>query len=117
MCHQINTIAKNYNGDLCFCENCQLYRLVFNNICIEFNEKELLAFQSFVSNVEVEYWEAKYDRIAMKRKIHIQSTQQNLSLLFNRQEFASLKELVLQKTKKPFTKLSLMDIDYTYFLN
>ncbi|GAB1856511.1 hypothetical protein MHTCC0001_13460 [Flavobacteriaceae bacterium MHTCC 0001] len=115
MCHQV--IAKNYNGHLAFCKSCNTYNLLFNNISIEFNEKELFAFQKFVGELEVDYWLERYDRTATKRKIPIQTLQQNLILVFNRQEFASLKDLVLQKTKKPFSQLSVLDVDYIFFLN
>jgi hypothetical protein len=117
MCHQVKTIAKNCNGQLSYCENCKVYHLTFNNIYIEFTKKELMSFQKFVKDIEVEYWETKYDRMVMKRKIPIQTMQQNLSMMFNRQELESLQELILQRTKKPFNNLSVLDIDYTFFLN
>lgn len=115
MCHKV--IAKNCNGQLAYCESCQLYNLLFNNISIEFTKKELQVFQSFVRELEVEYWQAMYDRTPVKRKIPIQTLQNNLTLVFNRQEFSALKDLVLQKTKKPFTALSVPDVDYVFFLN
>lgn len=117
MCHRVKTIAKNCDGQLSFCTNCQVYHLTFNNIYIEFTPKELVAFRKYVSEIEVDYWEAKYERVVMKRKIPIQTMQQNLSMMFNKQELESLKDLIMQKTQKPFENIALLDIDYIFFLN
>ncbi|MFY0714965.1 hypothetical protein J1D01_14920 [Seonamhaeicola sp. NFXS20] len=117
MCHQITTLAKNCLGKLSFCEDCQIYRLLFNNISIDFTEKELLIFQKFIKDLDIEYWCSKYNQTGIKRKIPIQTLQQNLSLVFNKQEFNSFKELVLLETKKPFSTLSVADVDYIFFLN
>ncbi len=117
MCHQTHTIAKNCHGQLSYCEGCQMYRLTFNNICIELNEEELDSFQKFLRAIDVDYWETKYERTAMTRKIPIQTVQHNLTIMLNKQELQALKDLVLQNTKKPFSKLSVPDIDYLFFLN
>ncbi|AUP80629.1 DUF6686 family protein [Flavivirga eckloniae] len=116
MCCQ-NTIAKNYSGQLSFCEDCQIYRLTFNNICIEFDEQEFSSFQMFLEAIDVDYWETKYERTAMGRKIPIQTIQHNLTIILNKQELEALKDLVMLKTKKPFNELSVIDIDYLFFLN
>ena len=117
MCHKIKTIAKNCNGQLSFCETCKMYHLTFSNLYIEFTPKELESFKRYVSGIDVEYWEMKYERMVIKRKIPIQTMQQNLSMMFNRQELESLKDLILQKTQKPFENIKLLDIDYIFFLN
>lgn len=117
MCHQIKIIAKNCNGQLSFCEGCKVYHLTFNNIYIEFIKKELKAFQQYVDSIEVEYWETKYDRMVINRKIPIGTMQQNLSMMFNRQELESLKDLIFWDTKKPNESLTVLDIDYALFLN
>ncbi|MBL4663007.1 MAG: hypothetical protein JKY22_05525 [Flavobacteriaceae bacterium] len=75
------------------------------------------SFQEFVKEIDVEYWETKYDGMVMKRKIPIQTIQKNLSMVFNRQELESLTNLIMQATKKPFNNLSVLDIDYIFFLN
>jgi hypothetical protein len=75
------------------------------------------SFEKFVDHVEVDYWETKYNKTVLQRKIPIQTIQQNLTLVFNKQEFYALKQLVKQRTKKPFDALNLLDIDHTFFLN
>lgn len=117
MCHRVKTIAKNCDGSLSFCESCNIYHLTFNNLYIEFTPKEMKSFQKFVSEIEIDYWETKYERSVMKRKIPINTLQRNLSMIFNKQEIQSLKNLILLNTKPPFSKLSALDIDYIYFLN
>tara|TARA_B100000902_G_C27021891_1_gene770040 strand:+ start:339 stop:692 length:354 start_codon:yes stop_codon:yes gene_type:complete len=117
MCDQIKTLAKNYNGKLSFCENCELYQLIFNNIYIEFSIKEFELFKNFVAPIEVEYWEHKNENLIIKRKISIGTLQENLSLIFCKQELKSLKDLVSRNTKRPYEKISLIDIDYNLLLN
>ncbi|MFT4848139.1 MAG: hypothetical protein ACI83B_000665 [Sediminicola sp.] len=117
MCHQIKTIAKNCNGELTYCENCKVYHLTFNNLYIELTSQNMTSFQKFVNSIEVDYWEMKYEGMPMKRKIPIQTLQQNLSMMFNRQELQSLKDLIFQNTKMADKNLSLLDIDYMLFLN
>jgi len=117
MCHQIKTIAKNCNGQLSYCRNCKIYHLTFTNIYIELTQKEMQSFQQYISGVDIEYWEAKYDTMPIKRKIVVNTLQSNLSILFNRSELNSFKELLFQNTKKSNQYLNVLDIDYTLFLN
>jgi hypothetical protein len=117
MCHQIKTIAKNCNGQLSFCKGCNCFHLDFNNITLKLRKKDLKAFKQFLESIEVEYWEAKYERQVMKRKIPIPTAQENLVLMFNKQELESLKDLVFLRTTKYTDPLSVLDIDYTLFLN
>ena len=117
MCEQIITLAKNYNGQLSYCEDCRVYHFTFNNIYIEFTKKELQLFKKYVSNIEVEYWETKNKTIIIKRKIPIGTMQENLSMIFNKQELKSLKDLIFQNTIRSNEKISVLDIDYTLLLN
>jgi hypothetical protein len=117
MCHKTITLAKNCDGQLSFCKTCILYHLTFNNIRIEFTKRELQIFIDHVNGIEAAYWESRYERTVVQRKITIQTMQQNLTLVFNKQELMSLKTLLNQTTKKPFEKLNVMDVDYLFFLN
>lgn len=117
MCHKIKTIAKNCYGQLSFCRDCKVYHLTFNNIYIELTKREMKAFQDYVTEINIEYWEDKYDTMPIKRKIVIKTMQHNLSLLFNRSELAAFKSLLFEHTKKPGCPLRVFEIDYTLFLN
>lgn len=117
MCYEIKTIAKNINGHLSFCENCKMYHLTFNNIYIELTREQLEAFKNYIAGVDIEYWESKYDSMPIKRKIVVNTQQQNLSILFNRGELHSFKELLFQRTKDLDRTLTVLDIDYTLFIN
>ncbi|WP_394746944.1 DUF6686 family protein [Spongiimicrobium salis] len=117
MCSQVKTIAKNGYGQLSFCRSCNVFHLTFNNIYIEFTTGEMEAFQKFVRGIDVEYWETRYDQMPVERKIPIQTMQHNLSMIFNKQELEALKDLVLERTTKPFSKIGTLDIDYIFFLN
>ena len=117
MCIHGKPIILNYKGLISFCEKCKLYHLIFNNIYIDFTPSELIAFQNVVEDINLEYWETKYCGKLLRRKIPIQTSQQNLCLIFNRNELDSLKELISFNIKNPFRILSVLDIDYNPFLN
>jgi hypothetical protein len=117
MCHQIKTIAKNCNGQLSYCKRCKVYHLAFNNIYLELTKKEMLSFQKYVSEIDIEYWETKYDSMPIKRKIVINTLQSGLSMIFNRSELDSLKDLLSKNTKSVNDTLTVSDIDYILFLN
>ena len=118
MCHNIKIIAKVKSGQLFMCSQCQTYHLEFNNIYLEFNKKEFEQFKSYILEIEMDYWECKYARSKIKRKIPIPSIQSNLVLMFKRQEIKELRVLLSGASKDVFnTFLSLNDIDYTLILN
>lgn len=117
MCNHTTTLSKNCYGKLTYCSTCGTYQLNFNNIYLEFTVREIRSFKNFLNEIEIEYWDTKYDRTIVTRKIPIQTMQQNLSLVFNKQELSALKALVNQDTKKPFETLGVLDIDYIFFLN
>jgi len=117
MCHNIKTLSKNLNGQFAHCKSCNVYHLYFNNIYLEFTPREMKAFKRFVSEIDVEYWESCCQRATLKRKIPIQTMQQNLAMVFNQQELKSLKDLIFEHTKRPNAPLNVTEIDYTSYLN
>src|SRR5690606_7775584 len=117
MCHKINTLSKNCHGQLDYCSHCNVFQLHFNNIYIEFTQRELKAFQKFVVEIDIEYWKACCGRAFLKRKIPIQTVQQNLVLMFDQQELNSLKDIIFQHAPKPNITISVSEIDYNTYLN
>lgn len=117
MCHNVKILSKNFNGQFAHCKSCNLYHLYFNNIYLEFTPREMKAFKQFVSEIDVKYWESYCQRAMLKRKIPIQTMQQNLTMVFTQQELESLKDLIFEHTKKPNVTLTVTEIDYTSFLN
>lgn len=117
MRHEIKTLAKNCHGQLGYCSNCNVYHLYFNNIYLELTPPELSAFGKFVAEIDVDHWESCCGRTLLKRKIPIQTMQQNLALMFNQQELSALKEIIFRHTAKPNMPITVSEIDYTTFLN
>lgn len=117
MCHIRKTLSQNSYGHLAHCEQCQLYHLQFNNIHLEFTFKELEAFKRFVTEIDVDYWESCCQRATLKRRIPIQTLQQNLAMVFNRQELESLKALVFGGQKVMEATLRAHEIDYIHVFN
>lgn len=115
MCHSLKTISKVKSGELTFCESCNCYHLEFNNLYFELSSFDLKKLKKFLLEIDIEYWEVNYAHTIFKRKIPITSVNQNIVLMFNRQEIEELKTLVLEK--KPETVLNVDDIDYQFILN
>tara|TARA_R100001369_G_scaffold26133_1_gene47268 strand:- start:182 stop:544 length:363 start_codon:yes stop_codon:yes gene_type:complete len=120
MCQSIKVLSQVKSGELLFCEDCELFHLVFNNLFFALNTKELENLKSYVDGLEVGYWEHKYACSRMRRKIPLPLTQENLVIMFNRQEVAELRVLLAYKDKnknEPIEFLSIDDIDYNVMLN
>jgi len=118
MCKYLKTLSKVKSGKLSICCQCQLYHLEFNNIYLELNKNEFEHFKTYVLNIDMDYWEQKYAHLITKRKIPIPSIQQNLVLMFNREEIKELKTLLIYNRYNAFEDfINTPDIDYTLILN
>lgn len=115
MCHSLRTISKVKSGELTFCETCNTYHLEFNNIYFELNSNHLKRLKNFLLEIDIDYWEENYAYSKLRRKIPITSLNQNVILMFNRQEIEELKILVLKNNADSF--LGVDDIDYQFILN
>ncbi|ANH60750.1 DUF6686 family protein [Dokdonia donghaensis] len=116
MCTNLKTLSKNIEGELSYCQGCKVYHLYFNNIYLQFTPREFKAFTKFVFEIDIDYWEASCQRTLLKRKIPIQSMQQNLAMVFNQSEVNALKDLLKVRTKTN-RLLKPHEIDYISFLN
>ena len=70
--------------------------------------------------IRVDYWEEKYACPKMRRKIPLPSTQDNLIMMFNRQEIVELRVLLGQYKHQlglPVRFLNVDDVDYMLCLN
>lgn len=118
MCYGIKTLSKGKSGELSLCTQCGIYHLEFNNIYLEFNKKEFEQFKAYILDIEIDYWECKYASAKVKRKIPIPSMQQNLVLMFKRQEIKELQMLLTTSVQDVFNScISITDIDYKFILN
>ncbi|WP_194766882.1 DUF6686 family protein [Tamlana sp. I1] len=119
MCNNhIKVLSKVKSGELSLCIKCQVYHLEFNNIYLELNKNEFMQFKNYLNTIEIDYWEHKYACAKVKRKIPIPSMQNNLVLMFKRQEIYELKRLFSGiKTDVFSAHLDITDIDYMFILN
>ncbi|MFV9551534.1 DUF6686 family protein [Algibacter sp. PT7-4] len=117
MNHKYKTLAKNCYGQLTYCINCKIYHLTFNNIYLEFNENEMVRFKEYILELEADYWQIPNDAFIMNRKFPIKTMQQNLSLIFNKQELRAIKNLITRFNKSNTETLRVYDIDYLFYLN
>ena len=117
MCQNTITLSKNEDGHLVYCKTCKVRYLYFKNLYLEFTDREFKAFQRYVSEIDVRFWQSCPKRVSLKRKIPIPTMQRNLTLIFNQQELKSLKDIVFEDTAKPNTPVGASEIDYIQILN
>ncbi|MEC3906161.1 DUF6686 family protein [Tamlana sp. 2201CG12-4] len=118
MCHNVKTLSKVKCGELSLCCQCSIYHLEFNNIYLEFNSNAFEQFKTYVLDIDMDYWECKYASSRIKRKIPIPSMQQNLVLVFIREEIRELQRLLSTSVTEVFNLyLNSNDIDYKLILN
>lgn len=118
MCDRIKILSKVKSGELSICSQCKIYHLEFNNIYLEFNQSQFQQFKTYVLDIEMDYWEHKYASAKVKRKIPIPSMQDNLVLMFKREEIKELQTLLFYNVYNGFNNyLNIHDIDYTLILN
>lgn len=117
MCQRLRKLSKSNSGELLVCEQRLIYHLEFNNMYFEFNENQFDHFKMYVLGIDCQYWECKYACSSFKRKIPIPSMQDNLLLMFSRQEIEELKSLLRFENREAAALLNVDDIDYRFILN
>lgn len=117
MCHKIKILAKGKSGVLSLCDQCAIFHLEFNNVYFEFTQEQFKHFREYVLNIDADYWEDRYSCNAIRRKIPIPSMQENLVLMFNKQEIKQLTALLFYGESQHMSLLEIADIDYNLILN
>lgn len=120
MCSTIQLLLQTKNGSISKCTKCEMYQLIYGQFTFEFTERELGNFSVFLTEIDISYWENRYDHRMIKRKIPIPTRQENLFIMLDREEFRELRRLLFynekEETNSPFG-LSVNDINYDIFLN
>jgi hypothetical protein len=118
MCKSIKILAKVKSGDLSYCASCKVFHLIFNNLFFELSHQDFGKLKSYINHIEVGYWEHKHACPKIKRKIPLPSSQENLVMVFNRQEITELGKLLnYQQYSSTDKLLNIDDIDYNLKLN
>ncbi len=93
---------------------------VFNNIFLALNVREIKRLKDYIDKLEIDYWEHKYQYSDLKRKIPLPATQENLVMMFNKQEIIGLRNLLSFNKQKETLDPHLLNvdgIDYVLHLN
>jgi len=117
-CNWSEIIFEVKDGYLSKCQ-CGFYFVNYKNILLEFDAREFQRFKNYLLSIDVNQWYQKKCSICEGkcRKIPIPTLQANLMLLFNKQEFRELKNLVFTNRKHTAEFLSFKDIDEHFSLN
>ena len=117
MCQKSKIISSVKSGELAICEGCNNYSLTFNNIVFQFSKNQLIEFREYVFQIDIDYWLEYSSCSTQRRKIPIQTHNQNLILVFDFFEINELKKLLGIFKLDKNDVLSPEDIDYTLILN
>lgn len=117
MGQKIKTLAKGKFGELLFCTECRKYQFTFNNLFFEFTKHELEHFKNYLFDIDTEYWEYEYPCPKLKKNIPLPTMQNNLVLLFSKEEIEEMKNLLSFERQPKFKELRLDEIDYKLILN
>lgn len=115
MCPSQKILNQTKNGTLTFCHHSKLFQFVFNNLCFELYEWELKKFNSFLKDLDANYWEKQLSCSIHNRKISISVGTNHFIILVNRRELQELKQLLSNKRNFPW--LNARDINYTIIEN
>ncbi|WP_010523270.1 DUF6686 family protein [Aquimarina agarivorans] len=116
MCHHLSLITRTRAGKLYKSNTTNLYHLIYNNIAFEFTEHEFESFKGYLEFID-EKNNLEQCHNATTRSIQIPTSQQNLLLLFNQQEFKEIKKLVFKRTADQYFFVKGHEIDYITFKN
>jgi hypothetical protein len=116
MCRKLKAISQNTYGEFYHCNSCNVYHMLFNNFYLILNQEQFYSLKNYIINMDVTYLETQYECTTIKRKISIPTCQENLILIFNKQEFDAFKRL-FYKTSNRSKILSVEEIEYNYILN
>ena len=110
-------IRKNNFGQLSYCKDCGSFHLTFSNILIELSDRELRAFHMVVKEIDIDFWKNIPNNQTVRRNFPINTSQQNLVLIFDFYELEALKELVMISESKRKDFISCSEINYEMSLN
>ena len=110
-------IRKNRFGQLSYCKDCGIFHLTFSNILIEMTDRELRAFHLVVKELDVDYWNNPPNNQIIRKNFPINTSQENLVLIFDFSELEALKDLVMVSDSKRKNFISYSDINYNMGLN
>ena len=100
MCLKSRIIINHPDGYLASCQ-CGIFSLSFKNIYLELTLNELNSFKEYIKSVNIDYWQCELScHPQCKRKIPIPTSQINLMLVFTKEEFISLKDIVFVNQNK-----------------
>lgn len=116
MCKSIEILSQTKNGTLTFCNRTKLFQMVYNNLCFELYEWELDAFKSYISQLDISYWENEFKNWIHERKIPISVGQKHFIVLVSKREILEIKRLLSINLKK-VEFLKLKDINYRFIEN
>lgn len=87
-------INKTQHGIVFKCPCCDKIHIEFNNINLNFTEKQHREFSEYINNLDGAYWEKTNQYSVFRRKIRIPMDASHVCLMKNNDELAALRQLL-----------------------
>jgi hypothetical protein len=114
MCN-LKVLNRTSNGILLFCQQRDMYQLLFNNLTFDLSSIEMTSFSNYLEQIDIDYWETEYKYSIYEKKIPIPTLQTNFLILLNRKELEELRYLV--DCISDYRILKPFEINYQIFSN
>lgn len=92
--NQMKLLNKTSNGQLSYCNCCNVYQLEFGNLLFSFKGEEFIVFQNYIAGMDGKKYERKNKYTAFNRKILLSLSVKNTFFMLNLHELEELKILL-----------------------
>ncbi len=100
------TINQTINGRIYRCSECNKIHVDYKNLSFTFSRKEYDNYQTYIQQLDPEYWADQNKQKSGEAKIVIPLNHPNLVMKFKAEEIYELKELLIRNLKpEPVFKL------------
>lgn len=117
MCPNIQVLNTTTNGAIYWFKNCGMAQVIFKNLCFDFYLEEYDAFLKYLSSLDGDSIEKKYENSIHRRKIPIRMGKSCLTILLNKEELLELQFLFTGQDRLFILNNPTVQIEYQIGLN
>lgn len=113
----MSVINKSANGQLIYCEKCELFHFEFGNLNFDFTQEEFERFRNYVTSIDGDYYHGLNSHTENRRKILLPTRLKGFHFCFYPEELREIRFLLTQKPGKYTGLLSIRNMHYEFCSN